>query len=189
MAGLQIRLCGPYFRQFLSRSPTTGRRIGENLSSHSRIFASTPKARQAARVEQFAAHRGGRGAGSGWRRIPCRGMCKTTSLTSLPPQKRYAPLGDEPSSTPTSRPGAGQAWAIEAAFQWPPVQVFLMGTCRSCRSHGAISRLRRLACKTNLVAGFLRIEGYTRIGCNRHSSRSHSDNPTPAHQAWRTRQS
>ena len=46
--GLQIRLRGAYFRRILTRSGAARRRSGENLSSRSRIFASTSKARQAA---------------------------------------------------------------------------------------------------------------------------------------------
>jgi hypothetical protein len=36
---LQIRLRGPNFRRSLADGTTSGRRIGENLSSRSRIFA------------------------------------------------------------------------------------------------------------------------------------------------------
>src|SRR3546814_16502345 len=46
--GLQIRLRGAYFLRILARSGATRLRSGENLSSHSRIFASTGKAPQAA---------------------------------------------------------------------------------------------------------------------------------------------
>jgi hypothetical protein len=41
LAGLQIRLRGPYFRRFLRHGTTMARRTGENLSSRSQIFAST----------------------------------------------------------------------------------------------------------------------------------------------------
>jgi hypothetical protein len=50
LAGLQIRLCGPYLRRVLAHSTTMDPQIARNLSSHSQIFASTTKARQAPRT-------------------------------------------------------------------------------------------------------------------------------------------
>jgi hypothetical protein len=46
LAGLRVRLCGPYSRRFLVHRTTMDRRIVSNLFSHSRILASTTKARQ-----------------------------------------------------------------------------------------------------------------------------------------------
>jgi len=48
LAGLQIRLRGPFLCRLLANRTTIGLRTVKKLSSRSQIFASTPKARQAA---------------------------------------------------------------------------------------------------------------------------------------------
>src|SRR6185312_242551 len=57
LAGLRIRLCGPYSCRFLVHRTTMDRQIVRNLSSHSRILASTTKARRAPRVFHRPEHK------------------------------------------------------------------------------------------------------------------------------------